>query len=203
MRILTLIFCLSSFLVFSQGEVHPKKNKKAKPSKEAKVIDKGGKFKIEILLTQTSLYCGGAKPPDELLKKLNTPKPLIEKTVYIKKGDNNTFDSEVYLKVSSDTSGKIRFQLPAGKYFIVDESKKDSSCYYTLLKEYGTATKNTPAVDKKCLKNWYEQPNFVFEIKDSDVKDLIINFPSSPIILFNTLPPFAFIVSFLKKGKNV
>lgn len=39
--------------------------------------------RVNIVLTKTESYCGGAEPPEELLTELNTPKPYNSGKVYI------------------------------------------------------------------------------------------------------------------------
>jgi hypothetical protein len=44
---------------------------------------------VNIKITQTSSYCGGAAPPRELIEQLNTPVPLAGKVIYLRKGKTN------------------------------------------------------------------------------------------------------------------
>jgi len=174
MRLLILIFILVSFPGFSQDRVQPDNINESEILNAKNVNEK--MFQIEILVTQTTSYCGGVKPPDELLKEMETPKPLAEKKLYLKKGEKNTFNSKVELEICSDSLGKIRIQIPPGKYFIVNEFKKDTDFYKIVLKKYKTGTKDYPAIDKLCLKKWYEQPDLFFEIMNEDLKNLTLNF---------------------------
>ncbi len=176
MRSLIVLFLFSSVSVFPQGDVQKSEGKKIQTIKETSIAGNEKKFFVEINVTQTSSYCGGARPSPEMIEQLGTPTPLAEKKLYIKKGEKNTFDSNIFLEISSDTSGKIQLLLPSGKYFIVDESKKGKSSYNALLKRFAKASNNYTEVNKNCLKNWFEQPDFVFEINEADSKGLRINF---------------------------
>jgi hypothetical protein len=133
------------------------------------------KFLVEISITQTSSYCGGFKPDPETITAHNTPYPLANKTLFIKKGEQNTYDSKIFLELVSDSSGKVKIHLPLGKYFIVDELKKDTSFYNKIIKEYEKESTYCSAINKDCLKNWYVQPDFIFEIKEEPNK-FVVNF---------------------------
>jgi hypothetical protein len=160
MRIFFLsIFCLA-LLSFGQ-----KKSKK-------KVMQ----YPVSGIITGTSAYCGGARPPDELLAQLGTPTPRPGKKVYIKKGEVNSFNSKVVAELTTDTAGKFHVKLPPGKYLIVDEEKKDLSYYNKLFKEYKSQTESYEAVDTVCLKAWYLKPDFTFEVKNSEIKNISVNY---------------------------
>jgi hypothetical protein len=161
MRSSIIILLFSSFLVCSQEAVQ---------KQDAKKIN------VEIRITRTSAYCGGARPSQEVMTELQTPKPYSGKKLYLKKGEKNTFTTKIFMEITSDSAGKVNCQLQPGKYLIVDEFKKDTSYYNRLKKRYSTLTPNYSAIDKLCLKNWYEQPDLVFELKEGEVKDLTINF---------------------------
>lgn len=157
---LLIVFLLFSLGCFSQKDI---------------ISDVEENVLVEISITQTSSYCGGAKPPPELIAELKIPHPLAKKTLFIKKGELNTFDSKIFLEVVSDSLGKVKIHLPAGKYFIVDELKKDTSFYNNLIKKYAKETSRCSAINKDCLKKWYEQPDFTFEIKEGRNK-FVVNF---------------------------
>lgn len=135
------------------------------------------KFNVEISITRTSAYCGGARPTPEMIAELQTPKPFPAKNLYLKKGERNTFTTKIIRAITSDNSGKVHLLLPPGKYFIVDELKKDTSYYNLLKRQYSSPTDQYSAIDMLCLKKWYEQPDLIFEIKSGDeVINLIVNF---------------------------
>jgi len=160
MRIFLLsIFCLTLFS-FQQKKSHKK------------IIQ----YPVSGIITATSSYCGGARPSGEILSQLATLRPQSNKKIYLKKGEINSFDSKVFMELTTDTAGKFRAKLPAGKYLIVDEEKKDLSYYNKLLKEYKTATQSFEAVDTICLKEWYLKPDFTFEVKSDEVKNISVNY---------------------------
>lgn len=140
------------------------------PKKKVKKISVSG------MVTGTSSYCGGARPPEFLLEQLRTPSPRPTKKIYIKKGEVNSFNSKVLLELMTDTAGKFRTRLPPGKYLIVDEDKKDMTYYNKLLKEHKNKTQNYEAVDTVCLKEWYLKPDYIFEVKNTEVKNISVNY---------------------------
>ncbi|MEI7522751.1 MAG: hypothetical protein WCJ95_00400 [Mariniphaga sp.] len=168
MRCIILFILLSSFSG-TPGMNHVNKNERRVESlNQPSNLLKGQKIPVEIMVTGTTSYCGGAKPPPELLKKLETPKPLQGKRLYLKKGQINTFNTMVYLEICTDSLGKISIRIPEGKYFVVDEYKKDPWFYTKLLNDY-------PETDKNCLKTWYEQSDFSFEVKTDTIRNLTWN----------------------------
>jgi hypothetical protein len=169
MRSLILIFLFSACLGFSRDGLQ-------QTSVSNTIGSHSMPITIEILVTQTTSYCGGISPPPELIRELKTPRPLAGKKIVIKKGDKNTFDSAVLLAVSSDSIGHVRVQLPYGKYLIVDEFKKDTSYFNQLLRIYSIPTSNYSAIQKECLQSWYEQPDLIFEIGGGTASALTVNF---------------------------
>jgi hypothetical protein len=125
------------------------------------------KYSVSGVITGTSSYCGGARPTDEMLADIATPKPIPNKKIYIKKGEINLFKSKVLLTLITDTVGNFKAKLPPGKYLIVDEDKKDLTYYNRLLKEHKEETKSFDAVDSICLKEWFLKPDFIFEVKNT------------------------------------
>jgi hypothetical protein len=177
MRLFFPVFFLCSFSFFSQtGMPVPRMTQLSKKIHAG--VKKAGKkkFKVEIIITQTFSYCGGAEPDPDLLKEMGKASAFAGKKIYIKQGEKNSFNSKIVLEAVADKDGKIEFSLPPGKYFIVDELKKDTSYYKTLLKTYKTTTASYSAIDPICLKKWYEKPELIIEIKNADVKDLTLNF---------------------------
>ena len=173
---LNLLFVICSFYGFSHGDLTRIPGEQQNPDKQIAINTKEKKISVEITATQTSAYCGGVRPSPDILKELQNPKPLMRKRLFIKRGDKNMFSSKIFIEACTDSSGKIQLMLLPGKYFIVDELKKDTSYYKTLIRKYSKASKNHSAIEKECLKSWYEQPDMVFEIINSDMKNLNLNF---------------------------
>ena len=84
MRSLILVFLLSACLGFTPDGLQQTTVSNPIDSQLTQIT-------IEILVTQTSSYCGGISPPPELISELQTPRPFAGKKIVIKKGDKNTF----------------------------------------------------------------------------------------------------------------
>jgi hypothetical protein len=134
-------------------------------------------FKIEVsksellitgLITETQQYCGGAPPPQFLLDELNTPKPVANYKLFIRKNSND-FNTQIYKEVITDSAGRFSVSLEPGKYSVVDSRKKDKQTYSDLVKKYKTKTATTGPIDEKCLKAHFLKEDFIIEIS----KDLL------------------------------
>lgn len=68
--------------------------------------------RVEIQLTQTESYCGGAEPPEELLTELKTPRTYNGKPVYVLDDFKRCVDSLV------DYTGNHLTSLPNGHYTV-------------------------------------------------------------------------------------
>lgn len=119
---------------------------------------------VEITITQTEQYCGGAAPPKEMLDELNRPKPYVNKTLYIRK-DTNDLDAAILYKLTTDTKGKALVKLKPGRYSIVDENKKDRALYNSLMTKYKEGTERAGPIDQDCLMRYMSTPDFVVIVK--------------------------------------
>lgn len=62
-------------------------------------------------ITNTQSYCGGARPPEELLKELATPKPYGNRSlVFFHSGSKKEYG------FTTDEHGHYEVELPIGKY---------------------------------------------------------------------------------------
>jgi hypothetical protein len=135
------------------------------------------KCKVYGTVTSTGAHCGGVRLPNEQMKQLMTPKPISDKTVYIKKGTVNSFDNTAIIaEVKTDASGAFTVELPPGNYFLVDEKKKDRTFYDRVLNDHKTKTEYYSAVDTICLRSWYETPDVLFEVKKGKKSTVTVNY---------------------------
>jgi hypothetical protein len=134
------------------------------------------KISVSGTVTSTSNYCGGARPSDEMIAQLATPRPKPNAKIYIKSGEVNSFESKVIRVLKTDANGNFHTKLLPGKYLIVDSTKMDMTYYNMLLKTYKTQTAHYEAIDTICLKEWYMKPNLVFEVAGTEVKGVKVNF---------------------------
>src|SRR5687768_11984069 len=75
------------------------------------------------LVTQTSSYCGGARPSEEILEEYNKPKPYIGKVLHVREGKDNVSGGKVVLRIVTNDSGYFSGSLPPGSYCIVQEEQ--------------------------------------------------------------------------------
>jgi hypothetical protein len=121
---------------------------------------------VTIQAWQTSQYCGGARPTDEMLQEFQTPKTLTGQLCFIRKSETNKISSMPVASATSDNQGKINIALAPGTYCLVLPNKVDSAAYKMYLTKFGEATANYSAIDKKCLDQWFQTPELVFTVKD-------------------------------------
>lgn len=123
---------------------------------------------VKGLVTQTSSWCGGMKPSEEVMKDKSTPKPLAGKTIYIKIGTENSEMKPVYKKVVTDENGAFSVKLKSGVTYIFLEDWKG---------EAFSVPKNTELVthDADCYKKQYSRPDYSLFVKGVN-KRVIMNF---------------------------
>ncbi|MFM9984312.1 MAG: hypothetical protein ACKVOK_03720 [Flavobacteriales bacterium] len=132
-------------------------------TKPAEVVFKN----VTIQAWQTSQYCGGARPSDEMLQEFQTPKPLSGQLCFIRKSETNKISSTPVASATTDNLGKINIALAPGTYCLVLPNKVDSAAYKMYLTKFGEATPNYSAIDKKCLDQWFKKPELVFTVTDA------------------------------------
>jgi len=130
------------------------------------------KFKVTGQITNTQSYCGGAVPTPEKLKDMNTPKPIKGKSYFVRKGKVNSVSSPIVAELSLNEMGQYEIHLQTGTYSVVSAEKKDKVFYNEMLKLYSKETEHYTAMDKKCLDQWLQTPDFTIEVKG---KDTIVN----------------------------
>lgn len=153
LKISILVLCIIGNVIYSQT------NKK-------KTIS----FNISGKVTQTSTYCGGAEPSEEILAEYSKAKPYNGKTFYVRKGNTNTLKGKIILSFKADENGKFSFQLPPGIYSIIQETQVKE------IKTMDYKKNGSLPADPICLKNWWVKPYYILEIKDKDVIDLHFKF---------------------------
>lgn len=125
--------------------------------------------KIQGIITQTSDYCGGARPSDEMLEQLAKPKPMIGKEIFIKIGPKNKAENSIYKKVITDSVGHFEIMLPTGAVYSFIEDWK-SKPFIT--------PKNTEYIkwDVACLYERYLTADYVLNVKSANNSMININF---------------------------
>jgi hypothetical protein len=128
----------------------------AKALKEYTVVGK---------VTQTSPYCGGAKPPKELLDQLATPVAYPNKKFYIRLGKTNNAKAGIIKSFTTDSTGSFSTQLVPGTYSIILEEQVHKI-------NAGNYTKKYEVADNKCLQEWWAKPYYVLEVKNNNTDQL-------------------------------
>lgn len=118
---------------------------------------------------KTTQYCGGARPTDEMLASMQTPKRLSDQLCFIRKGDKNAVSNSPVASATTNSDGQINIALEPGTYCLIFPNKVDSAAYKMYLSKFGEATANYSALDKKCLDEWFQKPELVFTIVDASV----------------------------------
>lgn len=120
-------------------------------------------------VTSTEDYCGGARPSDELLQDLGTPKPFANKVIYVKMGTVNKSSNKTIKKLKTDAKGGFSVMLNAGTtYYFVEEWK--AKVFVT--------PKYSPEVvwDIQCLRKRYASPDYVLKVKNGKNPEVQINY---------------------------
>jgi hypothetical protein len=130
---------------------------------------------ISIFATFTESYCGGAAPPDFLLRELATPKPLSETEIFIRQGTENDVTVPILTSAKTDKDGLVQFTLLPGDYLVVLTDKKDDRTYNEILQKYSQKTDYTDVVDKQCLDRWLATPEIVLHVKERSPNTFRLN----------------------------
>lgn len=123
-------------------------------------------------VTYSQSYCGGARPTDEVLMEITSPKPMVNSTFYVRQGKENNPELEIFFTFKTDDKGNFNFTLPPGDYVIIEQNRTDSSYYHSVLKTYGKETNSNSAADTTCMKKWLAGCLAQFTVADSDLKNI-------------------------------
>lgn len=127
------------------------------------------KVTISGTVTQTSSYCGGAQPTDELITELQTPRIFPGKKMHVIKGDTNTAKREIVLDFITDEKGTFSFQLAPGTYSIL----LDEQILKPNARQYET---KDILVDEKCYNEWWGKPYYLLHVSSAPITNLSFNF---------------------------
>ncbi|MBK7762453.1 MAG: hypothetical protein IPI46_03665 [Bacteroidetes bacterium] len=124
---------------------------------------------IKGIVTETSDYCGGAMPNEQVLEALKTPQPIAGKTIYIKIGSKNSEGKAIYKKLITDSAGCFKVRLKSGQtYCFVEEWKSKKFII----------PKDTDEVkwDAECLRKRFQTADYLLTVKSSRNGMVKINF---------------------------
>lgn len=105
-------------------------------------------IEVRIVIKGTSDYCGGANPPEQLLKRLKTLQLLAGTELIIKNSDQDFQET-----VKTDQQGEINKSLPAGAYQIFFPEKI-------------SAKPMERAINKDYCLKWKDTPDATFEVSN-------------------------------------
>jgi hypothetical protein len=145
--------------------------KNAVPKKKDRVAIKKTK-RVSIVVTQTSAYCGGAAPTEEILKQLQVPRPLPNWKLLFYRADVKLQERRGKPESAvTNENGLIRISLeplPNNLVYCVVEESKGGELIVPPDHEH---TK----YDKKCLERQHSSCDFVLTTANTTAT---INFPS-------------------------
>lgn len=110
-------------------------------------------IEIQFSVQYTSEYCGGAYPPDEVLKALDVERPLKNKELIIKRKDAD----ETY-SLMCDAKGVASLSLPQGQYLVFYPIKM-------------TAEPSENALSVEQCAQWKKTPDTAFAVT-ADTKNI-------------------------------
>ena len=138
-------------------------------------------YDVEIRTTQTSKYCGGSRPSEEMMNELNRPKPIGNVTIYLREGKVNDIAKPIVYTLKSDENGLIRAKVKSGTYSLVFDHKKDQSTYDNWLEAYGEETEKYTAIDIDCFNGFFSQPDQIIKVEKSETDSLANQFSVNTI----------------------
>lgn len=108
------------------------------------------RYSVVVTITQTSDYCGGARPSEEILQELAKPGPLPNTNFYLVKGQKNGKGIKIIRKVKTDSEGSINLLLSKGIYALLSEDQ---------IKPFVPKKNDEFHIwDNNCLKQKWEKP---------------------------------------------
>lgn len=116
---------------------------------------------VELHVTETSSYCGGAAPSREMEEAHRTPKP-IRRNLYLYTKDSMLIDTLIPTGETLLVTGDF----PAGSYQIRQEPSIKSSVFKTDM--------------EKCAYEWRKRVLANFSVDSDSVVKINIHFPCNP-----------------------
>lgn len=139
---------------------------------ELKEISDEKEYSVSGFVTHSNSYCGGARPSDEMLREITTPKPLTNVTYHVRKGTINNVNEKVVLSFTTDAEGKFEFKLPPGEYVIIGGNRLDSVYVKSVFKKFEKESESYSAADMNCLNKWLSESLFQFKIGSDKIENI-------------------------------
>lgn len=125
-------------------------------------------FVIKGRVTQTSSFCGGMMPTQEMMNEYTKEKPFPGKKLYVKRCKKNSLKYKIVKEITTDTAGNFEVRLPVGTYCIVEE--------YKTQKLKIPAHDQYTTYDAPCMKQNWAKCDYLIEVKDKDLNDVAIKY---------------------------
>lgn len=106
--------------------------------------------KVNVQILQKYNYCGGAKPPAEILAQYDKPRPFANKKLVVVSANGKT------CKATTNANGYLKIKLKAGSYKVYEAWR------YNKQTPDGTDAKN---FDAECLKLAWEKVDMTIDAK--------------------------------------
>jgi hypothetical protein len=116
---------------------------------------------VEIELTQTNPYCGGAAPSPEILEQAAMARPLSGSTYLIRRGAQNN-DTDPLHELVLDAAGRATVELEPGPYCLVTPAKREA--VLPVPKRAATREPNERYEDPVCLAQQQLICDLTFEV---------------------------------------
>jgi hypothetical protein len=115
--------------------------------------------KVNIQILQKLSYCGGAKPPKEILDQYAIPKPFANKKFILVSANGKTCSA------TTDANGYLKIKLKAGSY------KGYEAWRYNKKTPDGTDAKN---FDMECLKQAWQKADLTIDAQKTS-QNVVVN----------------------------
>ncbi|MFT3842419.1 MAG: hypothetical protein QM723_35840 [Myxococcaceae bacterium] len=80
------------------------------------------RYAVKGEVDETYSYCGGAVPPDELLRNLAKPVPVKARAFDVYRGE--TAEAETFTTFTTGDDGKYSVSLPDGKWCVIEATRR-------------------------------------------------------------------------------
>lgn len=144
----------------------------------ATVFKTQGVYRISGKVTRSFTYCGGANPPQEVLKSLATRIPYPDKKFHLRKGTVNRIDAGIVKSFISDSLGMFSFDVPPGTYSLILDEQSEPL-------QVNKWKRPHLQIDEKCLKEWWGKPYMILDVENHDLVLPDFHFQQQCFIDFN------------------
>ncbi len=136
------------------------------------------RWKVSGKVMQTSEYCGGAQPPEEILEALLKEKPFPNKRLFVRAGTVNKIARPILQSFTTNAEGHFEISLPSGDYCVFEEGKKDQ----LKIPDFSKENEKLPPAEayrltsEECLRTWWHTCDKTLRVKGQSLKGVIIRF---------------------------